>query len=256
MLLRSRDPKALAAFYRHQFGIPELRNWPGGHMLWAGTYTVIETNVLGEGTPDQGAEHPEQCDVMPIYAAAAPKELNAVVMAIGEQSLACYKDLDGNWFGIRDTQPGQKVVRRLSDGTELPERFAGLVGLVYRSPDPQSQRAEFERVFGSEQRGFETYFLPGHPQRISIETRLDVQRVAIPRVYGFEEFADRARAAGWSVRDELTFKGGHLNYYVDGQGQLMGFQERKSYDPEIETTQMPEDVDARFAFDGIKRAPD
>ena len=255
MLLRSRNPKELAAYYCEHLGIPELRHWPGGHMLWAGNYTVIETNVLGEDTPDQGVEHPELCDVLPVYAADISSAHDTVVMTIGGRSFPCHQDPDGNWFAVEDFQRSQGKIERLSDGTELSESFAALIGIVYRAPDPDSQRKQFEAVFGTQQLGFDAHFLPGDPRRVPTKTRLDVQRVAIPRVYGFENLSARALAAGWEPRDQLTFQGGQLNYYVDSQGQLMGFQERKPYDPDIKATQMQEDVDARLAFDGVQRAP-
>jgi hypothetical protein len=50
---------------------------------------------------------------------------------------------------------------------------------------------------------------------------------------------------GVPVINQLTLGGGTLNYYLDPEGHVFGFQERKAYTQQDERTHRIEDIAAR-----------
>jgi len=269
IVLRSRDPEGLASFYKKVLRLPELRSWPGGHMLWAGHYSVLEINVLDDGAPDQSSNAPNEVDVLPVYSAASLELVAdlgpAVDLSEKGMTVQCYQDPDGNWFAIHQEQnDSSQFYPTLPNVDSLPDSFFGLSRVLIRSEQSSRQFEFYSNLFYDTSEpeadslfinsGATLDFRKGTPIRHEVTDREQVQRVFIPRVFGYRSFVQQAESLGAHKVNELEFKGGMLSYYLDPQGQLFGFQERKPYDPDVPTSQAIEDKMSREAFISLNAA--
>lgn len=264
IVLRSRDPAALAEYYKTTLGLPELRSWPGGHMLWAGQYAVLEINVLADDAPDQSVSAPCDVEMLPVLSAVSlnwlPDSESAVELTEKGEVFHCYRDPDGNWFAIKQEQRSStNHYPTLPDVGLLPEPLLGLTGVLLRSAHPRRHLEFYANLFRDAvesqsdclniNSGATLGFRKGKPSLYDPSDREQVQRVFIPRVFGFSGFVDQAELLQAKKLNELVFDGGMLNYYLDPEGQLFGFQERKPFDEAVPTSQAIEDKMSREAFE-------
>lgn len=264
IMLRSKDPATLAAYYKNTLQLPELRSWKDGYMLWAGQYTVVEIGPLSEQTASQPIPELLQSDMVPVYAVRSVSEFGGIKVqdsAVMDYGLVNFSmDPDGNWFGLaeaaNDDAGDQPSIR---EDLSLPQTPFMLNRLMLRSEAPDRQRTFYQSLFGvgddhadtSVGIGAHTHldFVSGSPVRIDAKDRDQIQRAFIPRVYGFDSFRQRADDLKASLVNEMVFKGGRLNYHLDTEKQLFGYQERKPFDPDNQLTHCEEDRAAREAFE-------
>lgn len=266
IMLRSKDPAALAAFYKDTLQLPVLRSWPDGYMFWAGQYAVVEIGPLSREAEPQPVADLAQADMLPVYTVhsiSGFKSLQAIETFEADYGqVSCFRDPDGNWFGLVEVLSAESVEHpKIRDDLSLPQTPFMLNRVLLRSENPDRQRAFYASLFGGDedQTGSSIFigansfldFSTGSPSRTEAKDRDKIQRAFIPRVYGFKAYGLKAEELNAPLINEMAFKGGWLNYHLDPEGQLFGFQERRPFDPDNQSTHCEEDQVARDAL-GLK----
>ena len=273
-LRRSSDPMRLGAFYEGRLGLPRLRSWDtaesSGVMLWAGNCAVLETNRLStDSAVDQASS---QC--IPVFLTAdlckAERDLGtAGVKPVHEHHgrqvvTLLFPDPDGNLFGIDQHEtPSGSNAGRTSHGAPLPgeihmgQTVQGLSRVIHKTTDVAAETA-FLRGLGLadlETSATSSRLLLGESCILDIEPGGEglppiSERTMMPdawilRVYGIDCLRDRLARIGKRGLSQHEFPGGSLDYVLTPDNRLIGWQERKPYDPDIVTTQLIEDLQAR-----------
>ena len=288
---RTEDPMPQGAFYRDVLGLPQLRerdNERGRNiMVWTGMYSVMET--IWQGKPHPPVEFAEQAEVVPVFRV---RDMDAVVSRLeasgaprvpsrsGAKETLYFTDPDGFVFGLRTPTVGsdlapdmeaEDVWRKggviLPDTPAMPRDVQDIGWVQLHVADPQALVPFYCRTVGldlleNNNDGSVSLHLgstaalelkPGGSSRPVPKDRKDVPDVWILRGYGFDAFAAKMAAANAPLINSLTLGAGSLNYYVDPEGHVFGFQERKAYNVDDPLTHRIEDRFARAAWDSSKR---
>ncbi len=290
---RTADPMPPGEFYRDVLGLPELRRRDTDRarniMVWTGNYSVIET--IWQGQPYPAINSVEEAEVVPIFRV---RDLDAVrdrLTAAGTRFLPppqrddgtlYFMDPDGFVAGLRAPVPGsdlapdmeadrrwQQGAPQLPDTPAMPGDIQDIGWLRIHAVDPQALSLFYCRTVGLElleNNGDDGVSLhlggtvslelkPGGSTRPVPNDRKDVPDVWILRGYNFETFTNAMADAKVPLVNALTLGAGSLNYYADPEGHVLGFQERKAFDPDDSRTHRIEDRVARAAWDESQRSP-
>lgn len=274
-LRRTRDPIALTGFYESALGLPRLRSWDvpetAGVMLWCGDVGVLELNRISEDI----AFVPERSPCTPVFLS---RDLAASVTqceAAGGKLISSTSDTRGEIMFFSDPEGFRFAIERV-DRSDLPTdvqaqrkwdngaialpgdirmdgAIQGISRILHESSDVQNEAA-FLKTMG---------FKELSPNRISLGGTCHIELVQsdetltqpkdrtmafdtwIVRVYGLETYRDAFNSSKGQFLSRHEFQGGTLDYALSPSNVLMGWQERKPYDPDIPTTQMVEDLNAR-----------
>ncbi len=273
-LRRSEDPIKLGAFYEQNLGLPRLRSWDtsdsSGVMLWAGHTAVLETNRLAQ---DAALRHStSQC--IPVFRSpnlpAAERALAAAGTHPAEEesderaSTLLFPDPDGNLFGIEQLRAatGNRIDGAWRSGTlpgdiRMGQTVEGLSRVIHKATDVAAEAAFLRRL------GLEDLETTSAASRLClgdncildlrpdgetfapISERSEVPDSWILRVYGIESLRRELTKLGKRCLSQHEFPGGSLDYVLTPDHRLMGWQERKPYNPDVMTTQLIEDLQAR-----------
>lgn len=273
-LRRSRDPIRLGAFYERALGLPRLRSWDTqdstGVMLWAGHTAVLETNRLSA----QSVVNQTASQLIPVFRTEDLGHAERDLAEAGSQAVerdrdaraatSLFADPDGNLFGVEQVDSSSARAHDAAlPGTCLPgeirmgRTITGLSRVIHKTPDVAAEKA-FLRGLGLrdvEQPGATCRLdlggncilelEPGGDTLPRIGERTMMTDAWLLRVYGIERLRDRLSSLGRHGLSQHEFPGGWLDYVLTPTNRLIGWQERKPYDPDIMTTQLIEDLYAR-----------
>lgn len=276
-LRRTRIPGELAKFYERGLGLPRLRSWDvpstAGDMLWCGDVGVVELNRLDPNTKLE----PERSPCLPVFstldlqssiARAVDAGARAVDSVFPEQmNILGFKDPDGFIFGFERadlqanppldpadrTWPGQ--ISNLPGGVSIDGPIQCLTKVIHFTSDP-TQELAFLQHMGFSQKSANSVSLGGATEIViepsassvkhaPIQNREMAHDTWIARVYGVENYRSALSSRDGNLLSSHEFAGGVLDYALSPSNILIGWQERKPYDPDIPTTQMIEDLAAR-----------
>lgn len=274
-LRRTRDPIASSKFYEEGLGLPRLRSWDvpesTGVMLWCGEVGVFELNRISEDVPYSPGDTP----CMPIFktldleaSTARAVDAGATLVDKSEDERAVlhtFTDPDGFRFGIEHVvnpiyETDQFVERQREMGLmSLPGEIVvdGPIECISRvqheAKDPEVELA-FLEAMGFKRVNGNGISLGGGCYIEVIPTDRELQPMAersmsfdtwIARVYGLDTFRTLLEKTDGKMISRHEFKGGTLDYALTPHNVLVGWQERNAYDPDLPTTQMIEDLNAR-----------
>ncbi|MBP02886.1 MAG: hypothetical protein CMM25_08770 [Rhodospirillaceae bacterium] len=283
LVRRHIDPISTGEFYTELLGLPELRRRDNAKarniMLWAGMYSVIETIWMGKKYHQVNTI--EDAEIIPIFrarnivTAQALLDSHKVIFVSNpdyRDETIYFLDPSGFVVGIRPPIPGSDLAPDLeaeslwNKGTITVPNIINHQGniqdigwLRMNVENPQILAEFYNKVVGLkvlENNGDNGVTLhlggtttlelkPGGKTRLQPSDRKEVPDVWIFRGYEFSEFNERMIAFNVPIINELTLGGGKLNYYVDPEGHVFGFQERRKYNREDEKTHRIEDIAAR-----------
>lgn len=276
-LRRTRSPATLARFYEAGLGLVRLRGWDtpntAGEMLWCGDVGVVELNRLDVTT----SFNPEESPCLPVFGsldveASVERALAAGAIATagafdGHPGIHGFKDPDGFFFGIEAISPEITRYQSATDRT-WPSGVANLLGgisidgpiqclskVIHKSIKPVEELA-FLAALGFPVVSHNAISLGGVTEivmeqdlRTTLPEPLANREMAhdtwVARVYGIENYRSALSSRDGKLLSTHEFPGGVLDYAFSPSNILIGWQERKSYDPDIPTTQMIEDLAAR-----------
>jgi len=286
---RTRDPIALASFYEKALGLPRLRSWQTdelcGVMLWAGEVGVLETNLLNP----QADGSPEDTSCIPVFrsdnlAASSDRLAGFGLLPTDTEederaTTHFFQDIDGLPFGVEqlhradlnsvDSQwasRGRSGENSLPGGIVVDGDVAGLGRIIHKTPSPEAETAFLKQLgmTACNGRSGDSMLEIGNTCLVDlreaelplppIEERDMLYDAWIMRVYGMESFRRRLAELGGDFLSQHDFPGGALDYALTPSYRVIGWQERKRYDPRVPTTQMVEDLDARSRW--IRRKND
>ena len=280
---RSADPISTGEFYTDLLGLPELRRRDNEKarniMLWSGGYSVIETIWMGQNYHKINTI--EDAEIVPIFRVRNMEQTQNLldtkkVIFVpnpeqGDETLY-FLDPSGFVIGIRPPIPGSDLTPDMEadslwnkktivipDIVNLTGNIQDIGWLRMSVKNPHLLAEFYNEVVGLdilEDNGKDGVTLhlggtttlelkPGGKARLPPSDRKEVPDVWIFRGYNFSEFNDRMNRFGVPVINQLTLGGGTLNYYLDPEGHVFGFQERKAYTQQDERTHRIEDIAAR-----------
>lgn len=274
-LRRTKDPINSAKFYEEGLGLPRLRSWDvpdsTGVMLWCGEVGVFELNRISEDVPYSPGDTP----CVPIFktldldaSTARAVKAGATLASKSEDHRAVlhtFIDADGYRFGI------ESVLNPIYETDQFVEkqREMGLMSLpgeiVVDGPIECISRVQHEAVEPEveleflENMGFKRInanvislgggchieVVPTDRPLRPLEKRDMSFDTWIARVYGLDTFRAALDKTNGKLVSRHEFKGGTLDYALTPNNVLVGWQERNPYDPDLPTTQMVEDLNAR-----------
>ena len=284
-VLRNAAPHRRAAFYRGVVGLPQIREWDEAAMIWAGCFTVLE---IGVGGGDQLAPgKPEDAPCIPIFRCRNFDETIIRATRAGGELLRHSESADGRFVFLRDSvgdifgyreialasrlATDREAWRRLVQDDEV--RVAGIgpmpadihdLGIALLHVIDVAAERDFYRdavglsvVADDGAEGATLSFgdmgllwlRPGGPaQAHAPKDRKDVGSTFIMRAYDFASRIRYIESKGARQVNQIEFRGGHLNYYLDPEGRMFGVQERKPWDPANSFSHNIEDREARNAW--------
>ena len=284
---RSADPIITGEFYTKILGLPELRRRDNlkskNIMLWAGGYSVLATNWKGKMYPKLNSI--EDAEIIPIFRA---RNITAMRSIIKENNITYipaknkkdttiyFLDPSGFVVGVRPSvensllSPDIKtdfIINRnnvvIPNIKNLDGYIQGLGWLRMNVDSPKLLTDFYNNVVGldvlenNEQDSASLYLggsitlelRSGGKPRAKPKDRKDVPDVWVLRGYNIDAFHNRMKRYNVPIINELVLEGGKLNYYLDPEGHVFGYQERKEFDPNNELTQRIEDLEARKAWE-------
>jgi catechol 2,3-dioxygenase-like lactoylglutathione lyase family enzyme len=279
---RSSNTAALGSFYARALSLPVLRAWDtpdsSGTMLYGGDVAAFEINRGGQPPVSDPATAP----CTPIFRTRDFDFALRTAEAAGARRIphadevspatAWLCDSAGSLFGLRaaddasPSAPDHLASQRWATGQRglpelpaMPESIQDIGWVRVRVEDPAKLAAFYAEMLGLDVLeklpdgavalhlgGTSTLELcPGGVRRSPPKDRVDITDVWILRLYDY--VATKAHFAVNRVHlvNSLELKGGWLDYYVDPEGHLFGFQERKPADPAIAQSNLTEDAAAR-----------
>lgn len=276
-LRRSRNPGQLGQFYERGLGLPRMRSWDmpqtAGVMLWCGDVGVVELNRLDARTE----LNPSQSPCLPVFGSLDPEHSFQRAVEAGAHPVADafpdrfdiqgLKDPDGFLFGIEQMERGAKgnsstnsmgwpgSVSNLPGGICIDGPIQCITKVIHKSAAPLEER-DFLSKLGFEVSSASTISLGGvteivleQSSSLKVPTALANREMAhdtwIARVYGLESYRNALLSRDGKLLSSHEFAGGVLDYALSPSNILIGWQERKAYDPDVPTTQMIEDIAAR-----------
>jgi predicted enzyme related to lactoylglutathione lyase len=279
---RTANAAALGQFYARALALPVLRAWDmpdtSGTMLYGGDVAAFEINRGGQAPVSEPATAP----CTPIFRARDFDLALRTVEAAGATRVSTddaatpvtvwLRDSAGCLFGLRAANdkspyaPDQIAAQRWAAGSRglpelapMPETIQDIGWVRLRVEDPAKLAAFYVEMLGLDVLSTSAdgsialhlggtctlELCPGGARRSPPKDRVDVTDVWILRIYDY--IATKAHFAVNRVHlvNSLELKGGWLDYYVDPEGHLFGFQERKPADPAIPQSNLIEDAVAR-----------
>jgi predicted enzyme related to lactoylglutathione lyase len=279
---RAAHPIPVGRFYRDSLALPVLRQWEqpdnAGLMLYAGDVAAFEINRGGQPP----ITDPRLAECTPIFRSrdidtslrrAAAGGARVVQQESGPgAATVLLSDPTGYVFGIQQAHmhgalaPDVEAERRWKsaerglDGVgAMPGDLQDIARVRLRVEDPLALLVFYNEMLGLDILGESTRegallhmggtcaleLLPGGARRPPPKDRIAVTDVWILRVYDYVGL--KAHFAVNRIHNVNTVQmiGGWLDYYVDPEGHLFGFQERKPSDPAVPNTNLVEDVAAR-----------
>lgn len=274
-LRRTRDPIALAKFYETALGLPRLRSWDvpesAGVMLWCGEVGVLELNRISEDI----AFTPEQSPCTPVFLSRDIQVSVARCEEAGGRPVSSTSDARGETLYFTDPDGFHFALEHLENSGLETDLYAqrkwnlgavalpgdiridgpvqGISRILQKTSDIEAETSFLETM------GFEKL----SSNRISLGGACHIELVPSPnmlpqpkdrtmafdtwiaRVYGLEIYRGALANSTGQFLSRHEFKGGTLDYALSPSNVLIGWQERKPYDPDLPTTQMVEDLNAR-----------
>jgi catechol 2,3-dioxygenase-like lactoylglutathione lyase family enzyme len=279
---RTSDAAQLGKFYRDALGLPVLRHWDlpdnAGYMLYAGDVAAFEVNRGGQAP----ISDPAQAECTPIFRCRDVDAALAQAISVGGRGVSGERqqgdtvqylcDPLGNLFGLRAANdastlaPDGDAARRWATGERgldglapLPQAIQNLGAVRLRVEDPASLANFYADMLGldvvmqpsTNQAALHLggmsmlEFVSGGQRRSPPRDRVEVTDVWILRVYDYVGLKAHLAVNRVHLVNTVDMIGGWLDYYVDPEGHLFGFQERKSPDPSVPNTNLSEDIAAR-----------
>lgn len=276
-LRRTRSPRALANFYESGLGLARLRSWDTpnttGEMLWCGDVGVVELNRLDHSV----TLAPEDSPCIPVFGTMDAAESMRRAVSAGAKAISgtfpshfeimAFSDPDGFIFGIEQISAELARFKSRADKT-WPGGIANLPGgisidgpiqciskIFHKTVDP-AREWEFLTSLGFHATSKSSITLGGVTEIIleqdlrgrmpaPLENREMAHDTWVARVYGLENYRSALRSRDGTLLSSHEFPGGVLDYALSPSNIIFGWQERKSYHPDIPTTQMIEDLAAR-----------
>jgi len=260
---RAAEAAVLGRFYHESLHLPILRQWDtpenSGTMFYAGGVASFEINRGGRAA----VSDPALAECTPIFRArdldAALKEaVSAGALIVGEESsrTVFLRDTLGHVFGLRAADGSTETA--LPGLPALPECLHDIGAVRLRVEDPQALAAFYAEMLGLDvlnasaegaalHMGLEGVLelRPGGVRRSAPQDRVDVTDVWILRVYDYVALKAHLAVNRVHLVNAVELAGGWLDYYVDPEGHLFGFQERRAPDPAIPNSNLIEDKAAR-----------
>lgn len=282
LVRRSIDPILTGEFYTQILGLPELRRRDNEQakniMLWAGRYSVIATNVMEQNY--YKINNIEDAEIIPIFRARNIESMKSILKS---QKIVFISSLDvddktiyfldpsGFVIGIRPAIPKPTLKPDLYADTLWNDKHNALKGmknlhgniqdigwLRMNVKDPQILAEFYNEVVGLDILNnrdntvtlhlggtLSLELMPGGKDRLKPTDRKQVPDVWILRGYQISKFNDKMKKFNVPIINRLNLVGGKLNYYLDPEGNVFGYQERKEYVMDDERTQRIEDLAAR-----------